>query len=200
MPSTVDPERDRIGPFAISMASCLVLGGTRSGKSAYALDLARRSGLSPVYLATATVWDDEMRARIDRHRGERDGSWRTVEEPLALVAAMQRQAADRTVVLVDCLTLWLSNVILAGLDAEAEIAALIAAIPGLPGPVVLVSNEVGSGIVPDNALAREFRDLQGRLNQAVARVCDGVILVTAGLPIVLKPGAPPILELRAPAR
>lgn len=200
MPSTFDPERDRIGPFAASMASCLVLGGARSGKSAYALDLARRSGLSPVYLATATVWDDEMRARIDRHREERNDSWRTVEEPLALVAALQREAAERVVVLVDCLTLWLSNVMLAGLDANAETAALIAAFPGLQGPVVLVSNEVGSGIVPDNTLARAFRDAQGRLNQAVARACDGVVLVTAGLPIVLKPGAPPLLELRAPAR
>ena len=179
--------------------SCLVLGGARSGKSAYALDLAQRSGLAPVYLATATVWDEDMRLRVQRHRQERDGRWRTVEEPIELVTALARASAPDAVVLVDCLTLWLSNVMLASRDVDAAAAGLIDALSGLPGPVVLVSNEVGSGIVPDNALARDFRDAQGRLNQAAARACDAAVLVTAGLPTLLKPSVAPLLDLRAPA-
>ncbi|RYC31989.1 bifunctional adenosylcobinamide kinase/adenosylcobinamide-phosphate guanylyltransferase [Lichenibacterium minor] len=177
----------------MSFPHTLVLGGARSGKSRHAEALARGTGLERVYLATATAWDGEMRDRIARHRDERaaDG-WRTVEEPLALAAAMEREAAPGRVLLVDCLTLWLTNVMLgAPPDAarsavEAACAALAAAVPALAGPAVLVSNEVGWGIVPDNRLARDFRDAQGRLNQHMAESCGRVVLVAAGLPLTLK--------------
>ena len=174
-------------------AQTLVIGGARSGKSRHAEALARGTGLERVYLATATAWDDEMRERIATHRAMRAGDgWRTVEEPLALVEALRREAAPGRVLLVDCLTLWLTNV---SLDAapdrardatEAACAGLAAALPGLAGPAVFVSNEVGWGIVPDNRLARDFRDAQGRLNQRMAEACGRVTLVVAGLPLVLK--------------
>ena len=172
----------------------LVIGGARSGKSRHAEALARGTGLDRIYLATATAWDDEMRARIAAHRDARaaDG-WRTIEEPLALAAVLEREAGPGRTVLVDCLTLWLTNVMLGGgaPDRAAEAVEpacrdLVAALPRLAGAVVLVSNEVGWGIVPDNRLARDFRDAQGRLNQRVAEVCDRVVLVTAGLPLSLK--------------
>lgn len=171
------------------MRTCLVLGGARSGKTGYALTLAERSMLRPVYLATATVWDDEMLDRVQRHKSERDGRWRTVEEPLALVDCLAAEAAPDTVVVVDCLTLWLTNIMLGGGDPAAESIRLADAIPALRGPVMLVSNEVGFGIVPENALARRFRDAQGRLNQAVAQSCDAAVLIVAGLPLVLKPSS-----------
>ena len=169
----------------------LVIGGARSGKSRQAEALARRSGLERHYLATATAHDDEMRERIAGHRAARaqDG-WRTVEEPLDLVGALRREASPRRILLVDCLTLWLTNVMLGGLDVEAACRDLADAIPSLAGPAVLVSNEVGWGIVPDNRLARDFRDAQGRLNQRVAEACDRVVLVAAGLPLALKGALP----------
>lgn len=175
----------------------LVIGGARSGKSRHAEALARGTGRARLYLATATAWDDEMRARIAAHRDARaaDG-WRTVEEPLALAAALGREAGPGRIVLVDCLTLWLTNVMLgaspegAAAAVEAACAGLVAALPGLAGDAILVSNEVGWGIVPDNRLARDFRDAQGRLNQRVAEACDRVVLVAAGLPLALK-GTPP---------
>lgn len=173
----------------------LVIGGARSGKSRHAEALARATGLDRVYLATATPFDDEMRDRIALHREARaaDG-WRTVEEPRVLVEALRREAGPGRVLLVDCLTLWLTNVLLAAppeaaRDAvEAAAAAFAAAVPELPGPAIFVSNEVGWGIVPDNRLARDFRDAQGRLNQRMAEVCGRVVLVAAGLPLVLKAG------------
>ncbi len=165
----------------------LVTGGARSGKSRIAEALALRTGLEPVYIATATAWDEEMQARIARHRDDRAGAgWRTVEEPLALVEALRREAVPGRVLLVDCLTLWLSNVLLGGRDAEREGSMLVAALPGLAAPIVFVSNEVGWGIVPDNKLGRDFRDAQGLLNQSIAKGCDRVMLVAAGLPLVLK--------------
>ncbi len=167
----------------------LVIGGTRSGKSRHAEAMARDTGLDRVYLATATPFDDEMRERIARHRAERaaDG-WRTVEEPLALTDVLKREAAPGRILLCDCLTLWLGNVMLGGHDVEGSCAGLLAVLPGLAGPAVFVSNEVGWGIVPDNRLARDFRDAQGRLNQRVAALCGRVVLVAAGLPLVLKGG------------
>ncbi len=164
----------------------LVLGGARSGKSALAEGLARETGLRRVYLATAQAFDAEMAARIARHRADRGEGWETVEAPLALAAALA--AADRpgTVVLVDCLTLWLSNVMLDGRDAEAEATGLLVALDGMAAPVALVSNEVGLGIVPDTPLGRAFRDAQGRLNQRVAALCDAVAFCAAGLPLWLK--------------
>ncbi len=169
----------------------LVLGGARSGKSAYAESLVAESlngGApgNPVYIATATPGDAEMAARIQQHKARRGDRWRTVEEPLDLAGALARDAAPGGVALVDCLTLWLANVMAAGRDPETETAELVGALATAAGPVVLVANEVGLGIVPDNPLARAFRDHAGRLNQAVAGVADRVIFVAAGLPLTLK--------------
>jgi adenosylcobinamide kinase/adenosylcobinamide-phosphate guanylyltransferase len=169
------------------MSCTLVLGGARSGKSAHAERLARETGLSRIYLATAQAFDDEMSARIARHRADRaaDG-WLTVEEPIGLAAAIARHAGPDNVVLVDCLTLWLSNIMLGGRDVARMQAALISVLDGVRGPVILVSNEVGLGIVPETRLGRDFRDAQGRLNQAVAAVATHVTFVAAGLPLTLK--------------
>lgn len=173
--------------------STLVLGGARSGKSRYAQALAEGTGHRLVFCATATDGGDpDMQERIARHREERDARWTTVEAPLDLVGALHRVAAPDALVLVDCLTLWLTAVMLGGHDVAAATAGLVAALPGLAGPVVFVSNEVGQGIVPDNALARRFRDAQGRLNQAVAAASDVVVLVVAGLPLALKPASVPV--------
>ena len=162
----------------------LVIGGARSGKSGYAERQALAAGLPVIYLATAQALDAEMAERIAHHRARRPAGWRSVEEPVALADALAREAASDACVLVDCLTLWLTNVLLAGRDAEID--RFLAALPALPGRILLVSNEVGWGIVPENALARRFRDEQGRLNQRVAAACDRVTLVAAGLPLSLK--------------
>lgn len=167
----------------------LVIGGARSGKSGFAERQAQESGLRVVYLATAQALDAEMAARIAHHRARRPAGWRGVEEPVALADALAREATSDACVLVDCLTLWLSNVLLA--KREPEIDKLLDALTALPGRVILVSNEVGWGIVPENALARRFRDAQGRLNQQVAALADNVTLVAAGLPLVLKYTPPP---------
>ena len=162
----------------------LVLGGARSGKSARALTLADRP--PHVFIATAEALDDEMRARIRRHQAERGADWATVEAPLDLAAALRDNAGDGVTLLVDCLTLWLSNLMHHERDAEAEAEALLAALAAAPGRVVLVSNEVGMGLAPVNALGRAFRDAQGRLNQRVAAAADHVEFVAAGLPLILK--------------
>ncbi len=164
----------------------LVLGGARSGKSALAERLATESGLAPVYLATATAGDAEMAARIADHRARRGAAWRTVEEPIDLAVALAREAGDGRVVVVDCLTLWLTNLILGGHDVAGRVADLPATLDRLAGPTILVANEVGLGIVPDNPLARDFRDHAGRLNQRVAAAADRVVFVAAGLPMILK--------------
>ena len=181
----------------------LIIGGARSGKSALAEARARESGaagMRVVYLATARGGDQEMTRRIAHHRARRPGHWPCVEAPLQLAAALRRHAAAEACLLVDCLTLWLSNLFFAGQAAtqaevgatidcpllEAEVAELTGLLPTLPGRVILVSNEVGWGIVPDNGLARAFADEQGRLNQRVAAACGRVTLVAAGLPLELK--------------
>ena len=171
------------------MTALLVLGGARSGKSRLAQSRAEASGLEPVLVATATAGDDEMAARIARHRAERDGRWRTVEAPLDLVGALAAQCAPGRIVVVDCLTLWLANLMQAGADAEAGSAALARAAGGLAGPAIFVSNEVGLGLVPQTPLGRAFRDAQGRLNQTMATACAEVVFVAAGLPLTLKGGA-----------
>jgi adenosylcobinamide kinase / adenosylcobinamide-phosphate guanylyltransferase len=163
-----------------------VLGGARSGKSRYAEGLVMDCAPPWVYVATAQGLDDEMSARIAEHRKRRDGSWRTVEAPLDLPAAITAHGNKGQAVLIDCLTLWLSNVMLAGRDLIAEQQRLVAALSHADGPIVVVSNEVGFGIVPDNALAREFRDAQGRLNMQVAAIADRAVLIAAGLPLTLK--------------
>jgi adenosylcobinamide kinase/adenosylcobinamide-phosphate guanylyltransferase len=164
----------------------LVLGGARSGKSAFAQARAEATRGACVYLATARAGDAEMAARIAAHRRQRGPRWRTVEEPLALAAALRREAGADRIVLVDCLTLWLSNLLAAGADMAVERDGLVAACGELPGPVILVSNEVGQGIVPDNALARRFIDEAGWLHQQLARVAGEVFFLTAGLPQRLK--------------
>lgn len=163
----------------------LVLGGAASGKSAYAEELLRGSGRALIYLATAHALDTEMRARIDRHRSRRGTAWQNVEAPLDPGPALA-QAAPGAAVLVDCATMWLSNHMLAGHDTDEATRDLIAALRGSAAPVVVVSNEVGLSVVPENALARQFRDAQGRLNQALAAESDLVVNVMAGLPQVLK--------------
>ena len=164
----------------------LVIGGARSGKSVYAESLAGDTQSDPVYIATGTPNDVEMAARIQEHRARRGERWRTIEEPLNLASAIARDAVPGHVVLVDCLTLWLANIMAAKYDPATETGQLIRTLDAAAGPVILVANEVGLGIVPDNVLAREFRDHAGWLNQAVAGVADRVIFVTAGLPMRLK--------------
>ena len=164
----------------------LILGGARSGKSAFAQRMATASGLEVLYLATAQAGDAEMAERIARHRAERPGAWGLVEEPLALAAALRTHAAPNRCLLVDCLTLWLNNVIADEALLFRERKALLDALPGLPGRVILVSNEVGMGIVPLGELTRRYCDEAGRLHQELAQLCDRVTLVAAGLPLVLK--------------
>ena len=180
----------------VAARSLLVLGGARSGKSAYAQSLAEAAAPERLYLATAEAGDAEMAARIKRHQADRGAGWTTLEEPLELAGALDAEARAGRVVLVDCLTLWLSNLMLAGREVEAEIARLARAISGLEGPAVIVSNEVGLGLVPETRLGRDFRDFQGRVNRDVARACDAVVLVAAGLPTLLKPAPPPAVRLR----
>ncbi len=182
--------------FSLSARSLLVLGGARSGKSAYAQRLAEDSGLEPVYIATARAWDDEMRRRITQHRSDRDARWTTVEEPLSLAQELRCQASPARIVLVDCLTLWLTNIMLEGWAIQPACEILANACAELDGPAIFVSNEVGHGIVPDNALARDFRDAQGRLNQMMAKACDGVVWVAAGIPQVVKPAPLPIVQFK----
>jgi len=180
----------------------LILGGARSGKSALAEQRAMAGGRRVVYIATAEVRDDEMARRIAHHRARRPAGWGLREAPLQLAEVLREEARDDTCLLVDCLTLWLSNLLFAGAaarQAEAgepvdcpllarETQALETILPTLPGQVVLVSNEVGWGIVPMHPVSRCFADEQGRLNQRIAAVCDEVTLVAAGLPLTLKSG------------
>jgi adenosylcobinamide kinase/adenosylcobinamide-phosphate guanylyltransferase len=161
----------------------LILGGARSGKSARALAL---SPAPHVFIATAEPLDAEMVDRIRLHQTERGPDWGLVEAPLDLADAVRTNAADGTTLLIDCLTLWLSNLIHHKREIEAETAALTASLAEAPGRVVLVSNELGIGLAPINALGRSFRDEQGRLNQRIAEIADHAEFVVAGLPIVLK--------------
>lgn len=182
----------------------LILGGARSGKSALAESRALESGMRVTYVATARAEDAEMARRVAHHRARRPAHWAGVEAPFGLAATLRAHAATDACLVVDCLTLWLSNLFFAGraaAQAEAnealdcrllagETDALVEALPRLPGRVVLVSNEVGWGIVPMQPLSRAFADEQGRLNQRVAAACTRVTLVAAGLPLELKGGTP----------
>jgi adenosylcobinamide kinase/adenosylcobinamide-phosphate guanylyltransferase len=168
-------------------AVTLVLGGARSGKSRYAERLIEAAGMQGTYCATAEPGDAEMVARISAHRVRRCGAfWHTVEAPLELAPVIVNKAAADHPLLVDCLTLWLSNLLLADKCIEAETAALCAALREAAGPIVLVANEVGLGLVPETPLGRRFRDAAGRLNQEIAALADRVVFVAAGLPLVLK--------------
>jgi adenosylcobinamide kinase/adenosylcobinamide-phosphate guanylyltransferase len=163
----------------------LVLGGARSGKSSYAESLLSAAE-ERLYVATAQAEDGEMGLRIRQHQARRGANWLTVEEPLDLVGALSNHSQPNRPALVDCLTLWLTNLMLGHAQVEKEIDRLLRALPEFSGPVVFVANEVGLGIVPDNALARLFRDHAGRLNQQLAARCQRVVFVAAGLPLLLK--------------
>lgn len=163
----------------------LVLGGARSGKSRYAESLIEAAG-GGIYIATAEAWDSEMTTRISTHRARRGDLWQTIEAPRDLIGALTSKACRGRAVLIDCLTLWISNLMMDKHDVEREVAMLCAAVPALDAHVVFVSNEVGQGIVPENAMARQFRDHAGNAHQQIAEVADRVVFVTAGLPMILK--------------
>jgi len=173
------------GKAAAGAVLTLVLGGARSGKSRYAEWLIETYPPPWIYIATAEAKDEEMAERIAVHKARRGADWHTVEAPQALVEALTAAPAG-SAVLVDCLTLWLSNLMAQHSDIEAQTAALKETLSNRTGPTVLVSNEVGLGIVPDNALARRFRDLQGMLNQALAAQAARVVMMVAGVPIPVK--------------
>jgi adenosylcobinamide kinase/adenosylcobinamide-phosphate guanylyltransferase len=185
---SVLPDRDGRPSATLLPRLTLVLGGARSGKSRYAEGLIEAATQSGLYLATAEARDDEMRERIRHHRARRDARWTTIEEPLDLGQVLRREARPARPILVDCVTLWLANVLEAGRAAESAGAALVETMAALDGPVVFVANEVGLGVVPENALARRFRDHAGRLNQAIAASADRVVFIAAGLPLLLKDG------------
>lgn len=187
--STVHASANSSAPVSLPLVT-LVLGGARSGKSLYAEQIIGEGGPG-LYLATAEGGDAEMAERIRLHRARRGPGWDTLEEPLDLAGAIARSARPDRPILVDCLTLWLSNLMGADRDIEAAIGDLLAVVEHPGGAIVLVSNEVGFGIVPATPLGRIFRDHAGRLNQAVAAAAARVVLVTAGLPLVLKDVAPP---------
>lgn len=184
MPGPLAPLPSRDGPLLFA------IGGARSGKSRYAQGRAEaraaHEGLQPVYVATAQAFDDEMTDRIDRHRLDRGPQWLTLEAPIDLPTMIAAEAHVGRILLVDCLTLWLTNVMLGDGDVDHASAALMAALADAAAPVVMVSNEVGMSIVPDNALARRFRDEQGRLNQRIAAQAHEVVFLAAGLPLTLK--------------
>jgi adenosylcobinamide kinase/adenosylcobinamide-phosphate guanylyltransferase len=177
-------------PEIAPLSTALVLGGARSGKSRFAEARLVDAHLPKLYLATATAGDCEMHERIAHHRARRGADWRVVEEPLDLVETLEQHATRDTAVLVDCLTLWLSNLMHAGRDPQREAERLVDWLSLAPGPIVLVSNEVGLGLVPETPLGRSFRDAQGRLNQLVAAAVAEVVFVAAGLPLWLKRAAP----------
>ena len=168
----------------------LVLGGCRSGKSGHALQLAQSLGEKRIFVATCVPRDAEMQQRVDRHRQERDANWTTLEVPLDLADAIRAHSPSAEVMLVDCLTLWLSNLLMETGEVERireRFADLADAVQAAPNAVILVSNEVGAGIVPENQLARKYRDLAGWANQAMAAVCDRVVWTVAGIPVPIKP-------------
>lgn len=170
----------------------LILGGCRSGKSDFALSLADRYGGPGIFVATCEPRDEEMHDRVRRHKEERSGAWRTVEAPLRLPEAIQKHDRSGRVVLVDCLTLWVSNLLLESRSdrfPQRSFDKLLGVLGESKGPVLMVSNEIGLGVVPDNAVARRYRDLVGELNQHIASLANRVIMVTAGIPMVIKGGA-----------
>ena len=169
------------------MQGILIVGGARSGKSRRALQLARETNGERVFIATAEPSDAEMAERIARHRAERGADFKTLEAPLDLIGALEAEVSPAGVVIVDCLTLWLSNCMRQRTDVRARIRALAAYLAAASGPVILVSNEVGMGLVPETRLGRDFRDAQGELNREVAAVCGQVEFMVAGLPLTVKP-------------
>ncbi len=169
------------GPFA-----ALILGGARSGKSRYGEKRVTESNGNFVYVATAEARDDEMSERIAHHQNRRGENWQLIEEPLALADVLRKRVGEDDVVLIDCLTLWLGNLLEQEADITYATEDLLAAVKTCPARLVFISNEVGQGIVPDNALARQFRDEAGRLHQTLAAEIEATIFVVAGLPLILK--------------
>jgi len=171
----------------------LVIGGCRSGKSAHALRLSERIGNRRLFVATCVPEDDEMKARVNKHREDRDDSWKTLEVPVDIAEAIRQYGSSADVMLVDCLTLWLNNVLMQTQDVtliQNRINDLAASIQKANCSLVLVSNDVGSGIVPENPMARLYRDLAGWTHQAVAEACSKVIWTVAGIPVTIKPALP----------
>lgn len=175
----------------ITPATTLVTGGCRSGKSRHAQNLAEAvPGGRRCYIATCVPLDEEMERRVARHQADRGPEWRTVEEPIAVARAIDAHSVEADVILVDCLTLWISNLMGAGKDMDAVVAAareLAETVRRSACPVILVTNEVGAGIVPENALARAYRDTAGLVNQTLAAACDRVVWTVAGIPVQIKP-------------
>ncbi|MEW6115935.1 MAG: bifunctional adenosylcobinamide kinase/adenosylcobinamide-phosphate guanylyltransferase [Nitrospirota bacterium] len=165
-----------------------VIGGAKSGKSRFCLERASRHQGQKLYIATAQALDDEMREKVERHKKERSGEWATLEEPLRIAASLKRAHHGYGAILIDCLTLWLSNLLLAqGKDIDSTMDEFVASLDECrTSNIFIVSNEVGLGIVPDSALSRRFRDLAGALNQKIAALADEVYLVTAGIPLKIK--------------
>lgn len=172
--------------MAVSYRPILVLGGARSGKSRFAESLVQDSGLAPIYLATGRARDEEMSDRIDLHRQRRGENWTTVEEPLDLAGTLTREARPDRAILIDCLTLWITNLMMEGEDVSVHGERLCAHVGSLPGMLTFVSNEVGLGIVPDNRMARDFRDHAGWLHQKLAGQCAQLYFVVAGIPTKIK--------------
>ncbi|MBB6222422.1 bifunctional adenosylcobinamide kinase/adenosylcobinamide-phosphate guanylyltransferase [Rhizobium leguminosarum] len=168
------------------MTATFVLGGARSGKSRFAENIVTATGLERHYIATGRAWDDEMQARIDQHKADRGPSWTTHEEPLDLAERLAAIDGEGRAILVDCLTLWLTNLMMDGRDIAAQSAALATWLPRGKARLVFVSNEVGLGIVPDNRMARDFRDHAGRLHQMIAAKAAEVYFIAAGLPLKMK--------------
>ncbi|MBX4906258.1 MULTISPECIES: bifunctional adenosylcobinamide kinase/adenosylcobinamide-phosphate guanylyltransferase [Rhizobium] len=164
----------------------LILGGARSGKSRFAENVVMASGDERHYLATGRAWDEEMQTRIAQHKADRGPSWTTHEEPLDLLGVLAAIDGEGRIVLVDCLTLWVTNLMMAEREMAVEFAALADFLPGAKARLVFVSNEVGLGIVPDNRMARDFRDHAGRLHQIIAAQADEVYFIAAGLPLKMK--------------
>lgn len=172
-------------------SSTLIIGGCRSGKSAHALNLAETTGLTQkLFIATCVAQDKEMQQRVERHQLERGPHWQTVEAPEAVTDTIAKHEHNTHLIVVDCLTLWMSNIMLSHQtddEIHRAIDALCQRIQNLTIPIILVSNEVGNGIVPENALARRYRDLVGRTNQKVAAACQQVMWMVAGIPVSIKP-------------
>lgn len=167
-------------------AVTLVLGGARSGKSRFAEGLVEDSGLEPVYVATGRAFDNEMAVRISAHKERRGEKWRTLEVPLDLAGALRREVAEQRAILIDCATLWITNLMMENRDMQAESDRLVTELKRVRAPVVIVSNEVGMGIVPENEMARAFRDHAGELHQQIAEIAQTVYLVVAGQPLAIK--------------
>lgn len=173
-----------------TQGSMLVLGGAKSGKSRFALSFCNEMQRESIFIATAQAWDDEMRDRISRHKAERGKNWLTVEEPLQIAREIKKRSHKNAVILLDCLTLWLNNLFMTYGSEESSIDhaldGLIDQLSLMEGAIVLVSNEVGMGIVPENELPRRYRDMAGLFNQRIARIAKKVVMVVSGLPLILK--------------